>query len=261
MSGTFEVVTSQSGAMQVLTLGVLLLSGCASTRNSTLVSMAAPEGAAPPDRLIVMVVDATARPANGNERSSAVKQRGRIAALLQEQLVQKFGGGRGTVMSASDAAAGQVSSGTTLLLRCSLAEVSGGNQALRLIVGFGAGRATVQLTTDLLELHGKSAIELATFNTRSTTGAMPGPGLGLASGAASGQILGLAGGSAGLLLGMRETLDREIDQSSIKIASNLKDYFQDRGWMAFTAPVHTALGSYAVLPSPVRPQAAMSVHS
>ncbi|MGI4745748.1 MAG: DUF4410 domain-containing protein [Janthinobacterium lividum] len=244
-------MTNVSGATRALIFAILLLSGCASTRNTALVSVAGFNGAVPPDRLVIMVVDATAHSANGNERSSDAMQRGRIAALLQEQLVQKFGGGRGTVMSASAAAAGPAYSGRTLLLRCRLAKVSDGNQALRLIVGFGAGRATLQLTTDLLELRGKSAVELATFNTRSTTGAMPGPGLGLASGAASGQLLGLAGGSAGLLLGMRETLNREIDQSSTKIASNLKNYFQDQGWVAFNAPVRSALGSNAVPPPPV----------
>ena len=251
MSSKLEAVTRLSNATRALILGTLLLSGCASTRNSALVSMARSDGAAPPDRLIIMVVDATAHSSNGSERSSAATQRSRIAALLQEQLVQKFGGGRGTVMSASDAASSPAYSGRTILLRCSLTQIAGGNQALRLIVGFGAGRATLRLTTDLLEFRGRSAVELATFDTRSTTGAMPGPGLGLASGAASGQLAGLAGGSAGLLLGMRETLNREIDQSSTKIASNLKNYFQDRGWVAFNAPVRSALGSYAVLPPPV----------
>ena len=219
------------------------------------------DGATPPAMLIITAVDATAHSATGNRHSSEAMQRGRVAALLQERLVQKFSVGRGTVISAPAGAASPNHFGRTLLLRCSLTQITEGNQALRLVLGFGAGRTTLRVTTDLLEVRGPSTVELATFNTRSTTGFMPGPGLGLASAAASGQLLGLAGGSAGLLLGMRETLNREIEQSSTKIASNLNDYFQDQEWAAFTAPVHSALGSYVVLPPPVSLQSGTSFHS
>jgi hypothetical protein len=60
---------------------------------------------------------------------------------------------------------------------------------------------------------------------------------------------------------MRETLNREIDQSSTEIAGSLEDYFQDRGWKVFAAPVHSALGSYALPPPPMHLETATSVRS
>jgi len=235
--------TARNMAVPLLVTG-LLLAGCASTRSTDLADGPSPVSARAPSHIIVVVSDARLTDAAPENR-----ERRQIAAMLQAQLTRRMKWSQTgvTVAEAIDAAA---PIRNTLLLRVTITRVRPGNQALRLAIGFGAGRAMLRMNSQLIDLRGRLPVDLTAFDTRSTTGSMPGPGLGLVGAASTGSIIGIAGGSAGLLLGSRETMNREIRDSSAEIITHLQSYFGEQGWPAFSHSGPSALRADNPLPPP-----------
>ena len=205
----------------------LIVTGCASTRSHGLSYQAIASNLPAPTEILIDV--AQGGPGNtGRGLELADQQRQQIAAGIKAELTRrlKWAPGRIAILSPSDDAAARRDS---LVLRCTITQIKPGSQALRLAVGFGAGRATLGINTQLIDFRGRSPVYLTTFSTRSTTGAMPSPALGLVGAASGGNVIGIAGGTAGLLLGARGTINHEIAQSSVQIAGRIQAYLNKQG--------------------------------
>ncbi len=233
----------------------LLLAGCASTRSSDLAS-AKPRAGQVPTHIVIRVTEAVPATDQPDQEHLTPEERTAFAKALKAQLDQRMRWPSDGVTIA-EAATPRPPVPDTLVLQCTVTQLQAGSQAWRLTVGFGAGRAKLGVATQLVDLRGLTPVELASFRTSSTTGSMPGPGLGLVGAAASASAVGLAGGSAGVFMGSRQTIDRELVQSSEEIVTQLQTYFTDIGWPGFPPPVRSALAS-AIDPPPPRPIVAFS---
>lgn len=211
-----------------LTLSAVLgIAGCAGTKTSDFQMSASALPSSQPDTVLVSVMQTQVVSAFDPDEQTRVRD---LAAALQGQLVEKLKRPSTRIVVLPVNGVTPDHAPGTLLLRCSIVEAKGGNEALRLAFGFGAGRATLRVHTDLLDLSEGSPMTVASWDTNSTTGAMPGPALGLAGAVQAGQALAMVGGSVGMLLGMRQTQAREVDQSSTEIALRLQSAFQTRNW-------------------------------
>jgi hypothetical protein len=105
---------------------------------------------------------------------------------------------------------------------------------LRVLIGYGAGRAELRTKVTLLGSTGTTQ-PLVTFDTESTTGKMPGAGFGLASGQA------LAAGGAALSVpgAMRQGLGLEVNDSVEHIDNELGKYFKSQHWQYSTGNAAT----------------------
>ncbi|MCX2561992.1 DUF4410 domain-containing protein [Acetobacter farinalis] len=117
-----------------------------------------------------------------------------------------------------------------LNLQCTITQVRSGSMVARLLVGYGAGKARLLVSTTLSTTNADKQ-KLLTFSTNSTTGAMPGAGFGIASAAGS---AGTAVHMIGPLLGMpgtlRQGLGQEAQQTTLRIDEELARYFSSQGW-------------------------------
>jgi hypothetical protein len=195
-------------ALRMLALSaVLLLAACAGTKVDNFVSSAPTTLAAPPHSVAV-IVEAP--------HNASVDVR-RTQAVLAKQLSEKLASRDFTVVPA-----GEVSD---LILRCRILEARSGNKALRLLVGYDAGMAQVQVDVALVDMSGR---QLMGFQTRSTTGSMPGAVAGLMFPVNTAFDLATAGG--GIAMGINQDLAERIGETSYRIDSQLQGYFQRQGW-------------------------------
>jgi hypothetical protein len=114
-----------------------------------------------------------------------------------------------------------------LQLQTRILAVRSGSEALRVIVGYGAGKAVLETTDILSDLRTAPPVVLLSFGARSTTGGMPGPGLGLAN-AANGTAVAL--GTVGTAHGLTQGLPKEVNETTDDIDQQIGKYFADRSW-------------------------------
>jgi Domain of unknown function (DUF4410) len=242
MGGRWRVGNSIRWKPEIVGI-VLLLGGCAHTGSSPTVSVATPIGEVQPTRLIVAVDDDVA--SGGNE------SRRQVEAGIEQRLIKGLGEPHAEIAPSSVQDPVRTPNPHTLLIACHVTTFMAGSEALRLAVGFGARRVELAVTTQVVDLRGSGRNELATFQTHSTTGHMPGPGLGLLSAVGSGQVLGMALG-AGVLAGTRQTLVNQGTQVSDTIVAQLHAYFLSQGWVVLAPPSPSVLRPASPL-SPPRP--------
>jgi hypothetical protein len=209
---------------------LLLLGGCARTTSSAILSTASPAPALPPTRLLLALDDS----ALAQDPDHA--DRARIDAEMQRRMIDGLRQPEIQVIALPPNTLVVAGSARTLLIRCKVTTFRAGNQALRLTVGFGAGRVELGLATQVIDLRGPMAVPVAHFDSRSTTGRMPGPGLGLFGAVGTGQVLGMAGGAAGLLAGSQVTLTAQDKRLSTLVVAQLHIYFREQGWVALAPP-------------------------
>jgi Domain of unknown function (DUF4410) len=110
-----------------------------------------------------------------------------------------------------------------LLLTCTMTDARAGSKALRLGVGYGAGKAVLAVDVTLEEHRLDAHPVLLSFDARSTTGSMPG-------GVSSGDALQDVASSAGAARTLTGGFPRETKQMTAKIDKQLSIYFQGRDW-------------------------------
>jgi hypothetical protein len=205
----------------------LFVAACAGTQVSNLTGTMPDARIAAPRTVAVVVENDSPPPEKPSRREQQLVDATQTVAALAES-VSTMLTKRGLVAVAP----GQPSD---VVLRCRVVDVRGGNQALRMIVGYGAGKAV--LRTDV-SLHDRAGHTLLSFKTNSTTGRMPGPGLGLASSGASlatsgvnaMAVAGVVGGGLGVVGGLKQGLAQEVRQTTSRIDEQLGKYFKAQNW-------------------------------
>ncbi len=189
-----------------------------------------------PRTVAVVVEDDSQAPehASGRERQHADARQ--TAAVLTQSLSTLLGTRRLVVAPPARPA--------DLILGCRLLDVRGGNTALRTLVGFGAGKAVLRVGVALSDTRTVTRPPLLGFEIDSTTGGMPGAGLGLASGIGGGNALALGGTAVGVPGALTQGLAREVEQITARIDEQLGLYFAAQYW-PYAVPVPTSLGRLA----------------
>lgn len=150
-------------------------------------------------------------------------------ASLEKELTEELKNSKLLVRIASTGGDG---SGATVL-RVIVTAADPGDAAKRLIIGFGAGRAEVQVRADLEQVGSRSdRRELVAFTTYSDTGHKPGLLLPGGAALATGDVVHLAvGGSLVVVGNTRSGLNQPIHRTARAIVAQLKAFYAAAGWI------------------------------
>lgn len=194
----------------------LFLSACAGTRVLDVASTA-PVASMGTPHTVAIVIENDAEPAK-KERHQAQQD-----ADAQQSMTDLTDGLSGMLAThqLTVVPAGQPSD---LVLHCKITAVRSGNEALRLTVGYGAGRAILRTDVTLDDASGN---KLLSFETRSTTGAGKGPGMSLMDGGSA--VTMVKAGIDGVR-GTKKDLPHEIIQTTEHIDQELGKYFTSHQW-------------------------------
>jgi hypothetical protein len=214
----------------------VLVAGCAGTEVGS-VANAAPDTALRPPRTVAVVIEDDGQaPERASHRERQDADARETAAALTQSLSALLGTRRLVSVPPGRRA--------DLTLYCHLLDVRDGNTALRTLVGFGAGKAVLRVGVALSDTRTRARSPLLRFETDSTTGGMPGAGLGLASGIGGGNALALGGAAAEVPGALTQGLAREVAQTTTRIDEQLGLYFAAQHW-PYVVPVPSSLGGSA----------------
>lgn len=110
-------------------------------------------------------------------------------------------------------------------------DINEGNRTQRLVIGLGAGQATLDMQVTLL----RAGTTLLAFETHSDSGEMPGAAITMGAGAAAqgGATVGMAAANVAVtgVKGYRSRTDAMAGRSAEKAARTLAQYFAAAGWI------------------------------
>lgn len=114
--------------------------------------------------------------------------------------------------------------------------ISEGNTARRLIIGFGAGAATLDTRVNIYQLANGSDAQLLDFTTHADSGKMPGAAVTMGAGAAAqgGATIGM-GAASGAMAGGKlytSTTSHLADSTAKQIVAYFSDYAATQGWIS-----------------------------
>jgi hypothetical protein len=200
---------------------VMSLTACAGTRLHDIVSSSAAGAIEAPHNVAVSIEDESVAPRRSSRLGNHAADVEDAKAALTKALSK--------LLTARGLKIVPVGQGSDLLLRAQIKNVRSGNEVLRLTVGYGAGKAALDTVWSLTDLRQGTPVRLLSFEVRSTSGALPGAGLGLASEAADSAVT-VARSSLTAAGTLRQGIVREANQTSGKIDVELKKYFASRRW-------------------------------
>lgn len=193
-------------------LALLILAGCAGTGVTNVMSSHPIKTSAP--RTIAVLTDVKLAYSPRHEsvatQSDAADQ---VNTALNSDLKATLLSNHLTVVDATEH--------PDLLLRSRIVDVRRGKKALRLLVGYGAGRAELQVSSSLELPHAPRSEPLLSFQTKSTTGGMPG------------NLISAAVKSLG-----KDGLDVEVMETVKQIDDELGKYFVAQGWPYLDSSPH-----------------------
>jgi hypothetical protein len=203
-------------------VAVLLLAACAGTQVNSINSSAISVGTPLPRTVAVIVENHSPAPSRDSRRAGQLADANQAVAGLTDSL-QKMMSTRHLIVVAAN-------QHPNLILRCNIVDVRSGNEVLRVLVGYGAGRAVLQTHVSLAASTALTQPLLA-FETSSTTGRLPGASAGLASGSG----LSAGGAALGIPGAMKQGLARELSQTTEHIDDELGKYFVAQNWPYVTS--------------------------
>jgi len=175
-----------------------------------------------PHRIAIAVIDKTSPPHRAKRRDAHQNDVEIAERELTRDLTQ--------VLESRHLAVVDQNTHADMVLQCAITNVRGGSMIARLLVGYGAGKATLNTVTTLSPMI-TPAQPVLTFDTRSTTGAMPGAGLGIMSAAgAAGTAVHMIGPLMGVPGTLKQGLAQEAQQTTDRIDDEMAKLFAERGW-------------------------------
>lgn len=198
------------------------MSGCAGTHVSKEEMTGANASIAPPRSIVITVTDGSPLPHRSRRVASHVDDVKTAERELTLDLGQMLVARHLTVVEAGQPA--------DLDLHCTITSVRSGSAAARLLVGYGAGKAVLDTATTLSAPVALPP-ELLAFTTHSTTGAMPGAGLGVMSATgAAGTAVHMIGPLLGVPGTLKQGLAQEAHQTTERIDDEMAKLFAKMGW-------------------------------
>lgn len=196
-------------------VSLILLAGCAGAKVENSV-MSAPAKTPAPSTIYV---DVDLAPDARAEKSA-----GEIATKLQGDIIKRYR--KAGLTSAVAAEGGTVPGTATLHVKISKADP--GDAAQRLLIGFGAGKASL-MTDVTFDMADGAALTMSTTSKGRNTPGMIMPG---AISAVTGDIKNLLiGGGIKLALSGNSGIDKEADKTAKAIVSQTEDLYAKVGWM------------------------------
>jgi len=114
--------------------------------------------------------------------------------------------------------------------------INQGNTARRLIIGFGAGAATLDTRVNIYQVANGAAASLLDFTTHADSGKMPGAAVTMGAGAAAqgGATLGMGAANLGLAGGKTytSTMGYLADSTAKQVVAYFSQYAADQGWIS-----------------------------
>ncbi len=195
---------------------VALLAGCAGAQVTGVVATRA---VTPPPVVIAVAVDTS--PMIDAAQTETAQH---VAQELQGQLVRRL---QQAGLAAMPAMVGTRPPGTALL-HVAIVEADAGNRLERFVIGFGAGRATLQARADF---EGAGPAAMTEFDTASDTGRKPGLILPGGVALATRNLVHLAiGGGIDVALQLRDGMDQPVKGTAAAIVKQLRKYYTAAGW-------------------------------
>jgi hypothetical protein len=210
---------------RLLVIGATLsLAGCAGTHVGLVTSQAPMVSLGAPRTIAVVVEDDSPVPKRKLCRKKHLDDV-QTASTAFEQSVSKLLASRQFAVVPPDQPA-------DLILRGRVLDVCSGSKALRVLVGYGAGRAILRVGVSLDDPRTPQGPALLSFETNGTSGKMPGGGYNAS---------GLVG--EGLAALRKDGLPKEINQATAIIDRQLSEYFLAQNW-PYPKPAETALRAW-----------------
>ncbi len=202
----------------------LCVTGCAGTKVGPVASRAPNNALEPPRTIAVIVENNSPAPKKASKREGQLADAQTTLTMLSESMTK--------LLAARQISAVPAGMPADLILRCRILDVSGGNKALRVLIGYGAGKAVLRVGVSLYDPKAESDTPLLSFETNGTTGKMPGPGF---------TTRALVGDGLNAL--KKDGLPKEVDQATESIDQQLAKYFLARNW-PYPKPDESGVGSW-----------------
>lgn len=191
--------------MSSVAISVAFLAGCAGTKVHDIDSSGDSILASPRTIAVVTEVELSTPPRH--ETPEAQRASAHVtAAALDEKLTGLFGAHALRVVPPD--------AHPDLILRNRIVDIRTGSRALRLWVGYGAGKAELRVNTALMDPNHAVPVSLLSFQSTSTSGGMPSGGL------ISPALRSLS----------RDGLDTEVAETSAAIDKQVALYFAEQHW-------------------------------
>lgn len=114
------------------------------------------------------------------------------------------------------------------VLHVAITQADRGSFVKRVVIGFGAGKAKLQVNADLETLAGQA---MTAFNTAADSGQKPGLILPGSVALATGKLVHLViGGSIDVATNVHGGFSRSVKETSSAIVDQVKSYYQAAGW-------------------------------
>ncbi|WP_372394423.1 DUF4410 domain-containing protein [Azospirillum sp. HJ39] len=207
---------SARAARLLVIAAALSIAGCAGTTVHEVASRPPTLSSLPPRSIGVVIEDESLPPEKPSRRARQAADLRTVSAALSERIPKLLASHRLAVVPAGQP--------PDLILRCRILALRSGSKALRVFVGYGAGKTVLQVGVTLADPAARDA-PLLDFATHSTTGSMPGGGYGIPA---------LVG--EGLKALQKDGLAVEVDQTLQAIDSRVGAYFLSQGWPYPTLP-------------------------
>ncbi len=225
-------------------LAISLAAGCAQTnvsdRNSTRLStiiakparvivydFASTPAAVPPDSAIAGLYRQRATPQSREEIALGRRLGARVSARLVEEL-KKSG------IAAVAVATGPVPHPGDEVIRGEFVSIDKGSRAKRMLIGFGAGAAGLEILVEGYLVTATGLVPLGSAQIETAGGKMPGMLVPIGAGAAAGNVArsaAISGAGNVLQEAGPESLDGAAKRTAKAIAKAIVKAYKERGWM------------------------------
>jgi hypothetical protein len=169
---------------------------------------------------------------NQSPRTEQERAIGRqVTAALTTHLVKEISA---LGIPAIHASANVPVAGRALAIKGQFISVDEGNQAERVIIGFGLGRTDVRALVEAYDYNDGKKVLLEKFGVNAMSGDKPGMAETMGVGAIAGHLATSAVVSTGLAVGSEEfmaNVDADTDRTAKAIAKQLKDVYIGQGWL------------------------------
>jgi hypothetical protein len=200
-------------------LAMATLAGCA---NAHVGNVATAPAAGPAPVEILVAVDSAIPP-----QSSDAPVAGEVGIKLQADVIQRLIKNHVT----AEAFVPGTSHPSAAVLHVSITEADAGNSIERFVIGFGAGRATLQVKADLASSDQADARSVTSFSTSGDTGRKPGMILPGGIALATRDLVHLAiGGGLKVATSVGDNIDAPTGKTADAIVGQLQKYYATAGW-------------------------------